>query len=92
MKESSRRKGPGCPRGLLTQQTGTGWPEAAASEVTKAKTWAWEEFGEVMEKDFWLSSRKVWQTIIRLRKGNQGLAQSTLSGGELLTRTADVVK
>ena len=29
---------------------------AAASAVTEAKTWVWEEFGEAIEKDFWLAS------------------------------------
>ena len=36
---------------------------AAASAVTKAKTRAWEEFREAMEKDFQLASRKFWQTV-----------------------------
>ena len=30
---------------------------AAASEVSKAKTWVWEDFGEAMEKDFRLASQ-----------------------------------
>ena len=65
---------------------------AAASAVTKAKTQVWEEFGEAMEKDFRLASKKFWQTIRRLRKGKQGLAQAVLSrGGELLTQTEDIV-
>ncbi|KAK0143288.1 hypothetical protein N1851_018576 [Merluccius polli] len=33
---------------------------AAASAVAKAKTRVWEEFGEAMEKDFRLASRKFW--------------------------------
>ncbi|KAK0140999.1 hypothetical protein N1851_021987 [Merluccius polli] len=50
------------------------------------------EFGEAMEKDFRLASRKFWQTVQRLRKGKQGLAQAVFSrGGELLTRTGDIV-
>jgi len=33
-----------------------------------------------------------WQTVRRLRKGTQGLAQAVLSrGGELLTQTDDIV-
>ena len=65
---------------------------AAASVVAKAKTRVWEEFGEAMEKDFRLASKKFWQTVRRLRKGKQGLAQAVLSrGGELLTQTEDIV-
>lgn len=65
---------------------------AAASAVAEAKTRVWEEFGEAMEKDFRLASRKFWQTIRRLRKGKQGLSQAVFSrGGELLTRTGDIV-
>ena len=65
---------------------------AAAAAVADAKTRTWEEFGEAMEKDFRLASRKFWQTIRRLRKGKQGLPQAVLSrGGELLTRTGDIV-
>ena len=65
---------------------------AAASAVTKAKTRVWEEFGEAMEKDFRLASKKFWQTVRRLRKGKQGLAQAVFSrGGELLTQTEDIV-
>ena len=54
---------------------------AAASAVTKAKTQVWEEFGEAMEKDFRLASKKFWQTVRRLRKGKQGLAQAVFSRG-----------
>ncbi|KAK9532994.1 hypothetical protein VZT92_010351 [Zoarces viviparus] len=53
---------------------------AAAAVVANAKTRAWEEFGEAMEKDFRLASRRFWQTIRRLRKGKQGLPQAVLSG------------
>ena len=45
-----------------------------------------------MEKDFRLASKKFWQTVRRLRKGKQGLAQAVFSrGGELLTQTEDIV-
>jgi len=58
------------------------------SVVAEAKIRVWEEFREAMEKDFRLASRKFWQTIRRLSKGKQGLAQAVLSrGGELLTQT-----
>lgn len=51
-----------------------------------------DEFGEAMRKDIW-SAWRFWQTIQRLRKGNQGLAQAVLSrGGELLTQTGDIVR
>jgi len=46
---------------------------AAATVVEDAKTRAWEEFGEAMEKDFRSASRRFWQTVRRLRKGKQGL-------------------
>ena len=47
-------------------ETAGGYREArrtAASVVGKAKTRVWEEFGEAMEKDFRLASRKFWQTV-----------------------------
>jgi len=73
-------------------ETADGYQEAkmaAASAVSEAKTRVWEE---AMEKDFWLASRKFWQTIRRLRKGKQGLAQAVLSRGrELLTQIEDIV-
>jgi len=48
----------------------------------------WEDFGEAMENDFRLASRKLGQTVRRLWKGKQDLAQAVLSfGGELLTQT-----
>jgi len=52
---------------------------AVASAVAEAKTRVWDEFGETMEKGFRLASRKFWQTVRRLRKGKQGLAQAVLS-------------
>jgi len=53
----------------------------------------WEAFGEAMVKDVRLASRKFWQTVWRLRKGKQGLAQAVLSqGGELLNQTEDIVR
>lgn len=36
---------------------------AAARAVMEGQTCIWEQFGEVMEKDFQLASRKFWQTI-----------------------------
>jgi len=39
----------------------------AASAVAKAKTRAWEEFAEAMEKDFWTASKRFWSTIRRLK-------------------------
>ncbi len=55
---------------------------AAVSVVTKAKTRVWEDFGQAMEKDFRLASRKFWKTIRRLRKGKQGLAKLCSAGTE----------
>lgn len=58
---------------------------AAASVVAEAKIQVLEKFREAIEKDF-------WQTIRQLRKGKQSLAQAGYSrGGELLTRTRDIV-
>ncbi|XP_054860769.1 uncharacterized protein LOC118470292 [Amphiprion ocellaris] len=66
---------------------------AAAVTAAEAKTRVWEEFGEAMEKDFWLASRKFWQTVRRFRKGRQGFTQAVYSrGGELLTCTGDIVR
>ncbi|KAK3523520.1 hypothetical protein QTP70_001888 [Hemibagrus guttatus] len=55
-----------------------GTPEAAeaywqakrttAAVVSEAKTRAWEEFGEAMEKDYRTASGKFWQTVRRLRR------------------------
>ena len=60
--------------------------------VAEAKTRVWEEFGEAMEKDFRLASKKFWQTVRQLGKGKQGIAQAVFSiGGELLTLTGDIV-
>ncbi len=42
-----------------------------ASVVTKAKIRVWEEYGEVIEKDLRLASRKFWRTTRQLRKGKQ---------------------
>lgn len=64
----------------------------AARVVVEAKTRAWEEFGEAMEKDYRLASKKFWQTVRRLRKGKQSPTNAVYSrGGRLLTSTGDVV-
>uniref|UniRef100_A0A8C6Q7E1 Endonuclease/exonuclease/phosphatase domain-containing protein n=1 Tax=Nothobranchius furzeri TaxID=105023 RepID=A0A8C6Q7E1_NOTFU len=64
----------------------------AARVVAKAKTWAWEEFGETMEQDFRTASRRFWSTIRRL-KGEKQCATNTIYSGDgvLLTSTQDVV-
>ncbi|KAK3516473.1 hypothetical protein QTP70_016707, partial [Hemibagrus guttatus] len=79
-----------------------GTPEAAeayrqakrttAVVVSEAKTRVWEEFGEAMEKDYRTASGKFWQTVQRLRRGNQ-LSTNTVygGGGELLVSTGDIV-
>lgn len=41
----------------VKQLTGTGRPDGML-QIAKAKTWVWEEFGEALEKDFQLASRK----------------------------------
>ena len=64
----------------------------AAAVVAEAKTRAWEEFGETMEKDFRVASKRFWTTIKRLRRGKQCSVSTVYSaGGELLTSTGDVV-
>ncbi|KAK3533231.1 hypothetical protein QTP70_013673 [Hemibagrus guttatus] len=55
-----------------------GTPEAAeayrqdkrttAAVVSEAKIRVWEEFGEAMEKDYWMASGKFWQTVRHLRR------------------------
>ncbi|PWA16349.1 hypothetical protein CCH79_00004334 [Gambusia affinis] len=52
----------------------------------------WEEFGEVMEKDFCTTSRRFWSTIRRLARGKRCSTDTVYSGdGVLLTSTRDVV-
>uniref|UniRef100_A0A3B5Q8Y2 Reverse transcriptase domain-containing protein n=1 Tax=Xiphophorus maculatus TaxID=8083 RepID=A0A3B5Q8Y2_XIPMA len=64
----------------------------AARAVAEAKTRAWEEFGEAMEKDFHTASRRFWSTIRRLRGGKRCSTNTVYSGdGVLLTSTRDVV-
>ncbi len=66
---------------------------SAARVVVEAKTRAWEEFGEAMEKDYRLASKRFWQTIRRLRRGKQCPTNAVYSGvGRLLTSTGDVVE
>uniref|UniRef100_A0A671XIA7 Endonuclease/exonuclease/phosphatase domain-containing protein n=1 Tax=Sparus aurata TaxID=8175 RepID=A0A671XIA7_SPAAU len=54
---------------------------AAARAVSEAKTRVWEEFGEAMEEDYRLASKKFWQTIRRLRRGEAVLHQHCLQWG-----------
>ncbi|TWW80230.1 hypothetical protein D4764_01G0000450 [Takifugu flavidus] len=63
--------------------------QSAATVVAKAKTRAWEEFGEAVENNFWTASKRF---IRRLRKGKQCTVNTVYSGdGVLLTSTRDVV-
>ncbi|GAA6106566.1 receptor-type tyrosine-protein phosphatase F-like, partial [Tachysurus ichikawai] len=65
---------------------------ASARVVAEAKTRVWEEFGEAMEKDYRLASKKFWQTVRRLRRGKQCPAHTVYSGsGNLLTSTGDIL-
>ena len=65
---------------------------AAARAVADAKSRAWEEFGEGLESDYRLASKRFWTTIRRLRRGKQFSTNTVYSGsGELLTSTGDVV-
>ena len=64
----------------------------AASAVTEAKLWVWEEFGEAMEKDFWSVPKLFWKTVRHLRKGKRGTIQAVYSkNGTLLTSTEKVI-
>ncbi|KAG1932899.1 hypothetical protein F2P79_020886 [Pimephales promelas] len=64
----------------------------AARVVVEAKTRAWEEFGEAMEKDYRLASKRFWQTVRHLRRGKQSPINAVYSrSGRLLTSTGDVV-
>ncbi|XDV52206.1 hypothetical protein PO909_020956 [Leuciscus waleckii] len=64
----------------------------AAWAVVEAKNRAWEEFGEVMEKDYRLASKRFWQTVRRLRRRKQCPTNAVYTGGgQLLTSTGDVV-
>ena len=64
----------------------------AARVVVEAKTRAWEEFGEAMEKDYRLASKRFWQTVRRLRRGKQCPTNTVYSrDGHLLTSTGDIV-
>ncbi|KAI3358922.1 hypothetical protein L3Q82_015309 [Scortum barcoo] len=66
--------------------------QATARMVLEAKTRVWEEFGEAMEEDYRLASKRFWQTVRRLRRGKQYSANTVYSvGGELLTSTGDIV-
>ena len=44
---------------------------AAAQAVAEAKTQVWEKFGEAMEADYQSASKKFWQTIWCLRRGER---------------------
>ncbi|KAK0144605.1 Craniofacial development protein 2 [Merluccius polli] len=54
---------------------------SAAVAVTEAKTRTWEEFGEAMENDFQMASKRFWTTIRRLRRGKQCIV-NTVYGGD----------
>ena len=66
--------------------------QSAAVAVTEAKPRTWEEFGEAMENDFRMASKRFWTTIRRLRRGKQCIVNTVYGGdGALLTSTRDVV-
>ena len=82
----------------LKKEASQGTPEAvaryrlarrtAASAVTEAKQWVWEEFGQAMEKDFRLAPKHFWKTVRHLRRGKRGTIQAVYSkDGTLLTST-----
>ncbi len=78
-----------------TPEAADGYRQAkrsAARVVVEAKTRAWEEFGEAMERDYRLASKRFWQTVWHLRRGKQCPTNAVYSGGgRLLTSTGDVI-
>ena len=51
-----------------------------------------EEFGEAMENDFRMASKRFWTTIRHLRRGKQCIVNTVYVGdGALLTSTWDIV-
>ena len=79
-----------------------GIPEAAgryrqakrstAAAVAEAKTRTWEDFGEAMENDFQMASKRLWTTIRRLRRGKQCIVNTVCVWWRrcVLTSTRDV--
>lgn len=62
-------------------------PMAAQAD---AKTWVWEKSGEVVEEDQ-SDLQKFWQTMWRLRTGNQSAAKTVYIGrGKLLTSISSI--
>lgn len=41
---------------------------AAAKALSEEKAQTWEDFEEAMEKDFWMASKMLWQTIQHLKR------------------------
>ena len=78
-----------------TTETADGYRPAkrcAAVAVAEKKTWAWEEFGEVMENYLRMASKRFWTKIPCLQKSNLCTVNTVFSGGcVLLTSTKDVV-
>ena len=63
---------------------------AVAEAVAEAKTRTWEEFGEAMENDFRMASKR-WTTIRCLRRRKLCIVNTVYGGdGALLTLTRDV--
>ena len=51
-----------------------------------------QNFGEALENDFWMASKRFWSTIQRLRGGKWRTVNTVYAGdGALLTSTRDVV-
>ncbi len=66
--------------------------QCAAMAVAEAKSRVWEEFGEVMERDFRSAPKKFCQTIWHLRSGGRQLAHTVYSGSrELITSIGEIV-
>lgn len=64
----------------VTSEAPSRYCEATLRAVAEAKTWAWVEFGETIEKDYWLSSKQFWQTIRPLKVRKQCFAYTVQVG------------
>ncbi|TWW80607.1 R2 Retrovirus-related Pol polyprotein from type I retrotransposable element [Takifugu flavidus] len=79
-------------KGSGTSLLERGWTLYHSGVADGERRRAGEEFGEAMENDFWMASKRFWTTIRHLRKGKQCTVNTVYSGdGVLLTSTRDVV-
>lgn len=51
---------------LKKSSTQLGWLVGLSRQLThscRGKNLTWEEFGEAMEEDYWMASKRFWQTV-----------------------------